>query len=107
MENILIFDLVIFAIVLLFYKFYPKEINPMFGYRTKESMKSEKKWLFAQQFFSKRWLYVIPIILITQIPLLFDKSLERYLLPISIAQFLIISLYGMYVTEKALKKIDN
>ena len=33
----------------------PKEINYVYGYRTKRSMMNEETWRFANQYFGKAW----------------------------------------------------
>jgi uncharacterized membrane protein len=38
---------------LLMYKNPPKEINHLYGYRTRQSMSSQEKWDFAQVFAGK------------------------------------------------------
>ena len=69
-------------------------------------MKNKQNWKFSQNFFFKKWLYSIPIMLATQLPILFDKSLT-ILLDISFANFIIYIIYLIYVTEKKLKKLDK
>lgn len=39
----------------LLFKRTPKEINYVFGYRTKRSMRDEETWKFANQYFGKVW----------------------------------------------------
>lgn len=38
-----------------FLKRPPKEINPMFGYRTPMSMKNKDTWIFAHKYIGKLW----------------------------------------------------
>ncbi|MBF1133282.1 MAG: SdpI family protein, partial [Dialister invisus] len=40
----------------------PKEINYVYGYRTKRSMMNEETWRFANQYFGKVW-YLCGLIL--------------------------------------------
>ena len=40
----------------------PKEINYVYGYRTKRSMMNEETWRFANQYFGKEW-YLCGLIL--------------------------------------------
>ena len=40
----------------------PKEINYVYGYRTKRSMMNEETWRFANQYFGKAW-YLCGLIL--------------------------------------------
>ena len=35
----------------------PKEINYVYGYRTKRSMMNEETWRFANQYFGKAWYF--------------------------------------------------
>ena len=54
------------------YKYPPKKINGIIGYRTKMSRKSMETWIFAQKYCGRLWLkigflMIIPTILV-QIP---------------------------------------
>ena len=57
----------------------PKEINYVFGYRTKRSMRNEETWKFANQYFGKVWyrcgLISVPLSVIA-IALVFGKGTE-------------------------------
>lgn len=55
-----------------FSKHAPKEINPLFGYRTEMSMKNEDTWLFANHYFGKifyrfGWI-LFPITIVVMLP---------------------------------------
>ncbi len=56
----------------IFLKWAPKEINPLFGYRTNMSMKNQDTWQFAHHCFGKWWywsgIFLIPV---SVIPMLF------------------------------------
>ena len=41
---------------LLMLKFPPKKINPLYGYRTLASMRSEEAWKFAQKLSARRFI---------------------------------------------------
>jgi uncharacterized membrane protein len=105
LKTILILDTTLFASIIIFYFVKKDEINPILGYRTKRAMKNIDNWKFAQTFFSKNWLFAIPIVLVTQIPLLFDNSLT-FLIDISFYNFVIYSVYLIILTEIKLKKFD-
>jgi uncharacterized membrane protein len=105
-KSILTLDITIFASLLLFFFIKKDTINPILGYRTKRAMKNQRNWNFAQNYFSKNWLYSIPLMLISQIPILFDKTLNK-IIPISLVTFVIYTVYLIYVTEKKLKEIDS
>jgi uncharacterized membrane protein len=66
--NILL-GLLAISISYLFSKFYPKEINPFAGYRTKRSMASQEAWEFANEYSSKLLFKCSIILVITQLPL--------------------------------------
>ena len=55
----------------------PKEINYVYGYRTKRSMMNEETWRFANQYFGKVW-YLCGLILaplsVIAIALVFGKG---------------------------------
>ena len=57
----------------------PKEINYVYGYRTKRSMMNEETWRFANQYFGKAWylcgLISVPLSVIA-IALVFGKGTE-------------------------------
>ncbi|MFL0137396.1 SdpI family protein [Tenacibaculum maritimum] len=105
-KSILTFDIAIFLSLILFYFIKKDTINPIMGYRTKRAMKNQKNWSFAQKYFSKNWLFSIPIILISQVPILFDKTMELEI-PKSIMNYIIYTVNLIYVTEKKLKEMDE
>jgi uncharacterized membrane protein len=41
----------------LFYRFPPKKINPLYGYRTPRSMRSQEAWDFANKYSSALMFY--------------------------------------------------
>ena len=50
---------IVFLIVAAFmYKFPPKRINPLYGYRTVKAMRNQDTWDFAQKYSSLRMLEV-------------------------------------------------
>ena len=55
----------------------PKEINYVYGYRTKRSMMNEETWRFANQYFGKAWylcgLISVPLSVIA-ITIVFGKG---------------------------------
>ena len=87
-----------------FYQSPPSEINPLVGYRTKSSMKSQECWDFAQKYSAKQMVY-IGLIMIA-------LSLLSYFIPVDIDSkqiggvvLLVLSaIYMIAMTEMALKK---
>ncbi len=93
----------------LFIKNPPKEINGVFGYRTKMSMKNKDSWEFAHKYSGKLWVTIGQTILpLSLIPMLFIIGKGKD--PVGImggivcciqTVFLVISIIP---TEKALKR---
>ncbi len=55
--NITFFGGILFIITgFITYKFPPKNINSLYGYRTSNSMENQEKWNFAQKFASKEMM---------------------------------------------------
>ncbi len=105
-ENLLILDIVLYSSALFFYFYQFKEINSFIGYKTKRSTKNKRSWLFAQEYFFKRWfILIIPITLISQLPLIFDNTLD--LVPLVGFEFILHSIISIYVTEKKLKELQK
>lgn len=92
-----------------FLKKAPKEINPVFGYRTTMSMKNKDTWEFAHRYCGQIW-YVCGLVLLplSIVPMLFvtgqsDDTIGTSGAVICLVQ--IIPLIGAVLpTEKALKK---
>ena len=63
----------------LFFRRTPKEINYVFGYRTKRSMRNEETWKFANQYLGKVWylcgLLSAPLSVIAM-AIVFEKGTE-------------------------------
>ena len=105
-SDLLIFDLAVYPIVLIFYFYQFKDINSLIGYRTIRSMKNQESWDLAQKYCFKKWfIWVIPITLTMQIPVLFDSNL--YLIPYVGGSFVVHSIISIYMTEKKLKELQN
>ena len=87
----------------------PKEINYVYGYRTKRSMMNEETWRFANQYFGKVWylcgLISVPLSVIAT-ALVFGKGTETVgMIGGIITMLQMIPLVGAIIsTESALKK---
>ena len=87
----------------------PKEINYVYGYRTKRSMMNEETWRFANQYFGKVWylcgLISVPLS-VTAIALVIGKGTETVgTIGGIITMLQMIPLVGAIIpTEIALKK---
>lgn len=105
-QNFLLLDIPIFGIAILFYFYPPAKINPLMGYKTARSMKNEENWKFAQNYSSKRMIYVIPAMLLCQIPYLFGIKSE-WLVHCSFISSMIVAVYTIYSTERALINLEK
>ncbi len=110
--ELLIFDVLILIIPLLLYFFPPKEINAVYGYRTKRASKSKAAWDFAQKSFSRNWLLIPFIVIVSQLIMYFSGvqiSGDPPIIPlVSLIEFLIGSIACICSTELALKnRIPN
>ncbi|MBR5019426.1 MAG: SdpI family protein [Bacteroidales bacterium] len=105
---ILILPLIMVGFGLLLMKNPPKEMNPLYGYRTRRSMRSQDTWDFAHRYFGKLWLVCglvsIPVFLIP-ICLVLGKS-EQVISMTSLIVLglqVILLLATIIATERALK----
>lgn len=83
--------------------FPPKNINHLYGYRTKRSMKNKDQWDFAQRYSSKLTIYLGLILALTSfLGYLIDLSkINELVFGFITLISLIVTL--LYYTEKALK----
>ena len=84
--------------------FPPKTINSLYGYRTKNSMKSQSSWDFAQRFSGWeiiRWGILLFNCSLVGLQYNLDKNLE---LIIGLSMFVAVIIIFMVRTEQAIKK---
>jgi uncharacterized membrane protein len=109
--ELLIFDVFVVGIPVLTYFFPPKSRYAIYGYRTPRAFKSNENWHFAQRFFSKRWVFVAIIVLISQVVMLVSGLPLDGDLPViplvSLGEFFIGSLACLLTTELALKRFER
>ena len=95
---------IFFIVALIMYRFPPKKINSLYGYRTPNSMKNQERWDFAQLFSSIRmiegglFLVLISFLKFVYVP---SPDLE---LGISLGLIFVVIVYLIVSTESALKK---
>ncbi|MRJ09714.1 SdpI family protein [Ornithobacterium rhinotracheale] len=114
-KYLLIFDFALFGLPLLMYLFPPKELNAIYGYRTKRASRDQASWDFAQKYALKRFFIVSMIALFSQIILLIagfsneDEPPIIFLIPLGL--LILGSFMVVYKTEMALikhqKKLDQ
>lgn len=85
----------------------PKGINPIYGYRTKRSMKDQESWDFAQEHANQMMLYTAFVFLgisalFYQMNIKFESDLF-----IMMSVFILILGVMVYMTERALKSRTN
>ena len=81
----------------------PKKINPIYGYRTKRSMKDQKSWDFAQRHSAKEMSNAGLYLLVFSILGYFIKLPQNISYPIGMGIMLILMVNMFLQTEKALK----
>jgi len=88
-------------------KYPPKKINQTYEYRTKESMKSQAKWNFAQTYSSKLLIFCGTILF--PLGIIFNSFIINQSIEIVIGLFLIsFSIFLIFTnTENALKKVKS
>ncbi len=97
---------IIFIIAALIHlKFPPKKINSLYGYRTRNSMKSLEAWNFAQSYSAKLMLRFGGILFLISILLRnINLSKPEYEVVISIFIILFITTLMLMIVERELKK---
>ncbi|MDO5511069.1 MAG: SdpI family protein [Weeksellaceae bacterium] len=89
------------------HNFPPKEINPLYGYRTRRSMKNQKNWEFAQEYSAKKLLQTGALLLISSILGLVWNVEESFSLLVTLAILILCIIYLFYTTETQLKRLEN
>jgi len=104
---LLIFNVLLFitipSVSYLFMTQYPKEINDLFGYRTKRSMSSTEAWLLANSYCSRLMFKLSCITIFIQVVLFIFVDPQVSLLS-TIALWITLLLSVIIVTERMLKK---
>lgn len=85
-------------------KFPPKEINHLYGYRTKLSMKSLEHWRFAQKYSAKLMVISSVIFSLLSIVSLFLKEFEELQIILGLGLLLGLTIVGYFLTERKLKE---
>ncbi len=108
-SGILICDIIIVTIPILMYLFPKRDINFFIGYRTPRSMKNQKTWDFSQRFYFKKWLMVIPLVIIFPFIMIGILEFKNYDLieSLSMGIFLIYSIILIFITERRLIKLKE
>lgn len=97
---------IIFIIVsIILMKFPPKKINQIYGYRTSNSMKSQERWDFAQQYSAKIMLKCgLAITIISLLGIFIKEISSAYLSILAVIVLLIPVAIMFFKTESAIKQ---
>lgn len=98
---------IIFTIAgFILYKFPPKKINHLYGYRTRTSMQSQERWDFAQKYSAKKMMQGgIILILSAWAGFHFQLDESKHAL-IGLLIVIFITAFILFITEKKLRKIN-
>lgn len=105
---ILISCLILFnGLVILFKLFQPKKINSLYGYRTSQSMKSDKSWKYSNKIFSNL-LFISTLIYSAIIILMYFLSINiKVLLLLELLGFVFVLVFSVIVVENKVKKFND
>lgn len=103
MNITLLVGLIFIVAGLIMFKFPPKKINSLYGYRTNSSMKNQSRWDFAQKYSSKEMIKFGFVLMITSIIGLitnFDNLTNIFL---GLGLMILIVIILIFRVEKAIK----
>lgn len=92
---------------LILLKYPPKKINSFYGYRTRHSKSTQKKWDFAQRYSAKELITQGAILLIIGIVGYILNIKELFEIGFGLVLILLSVILIFYKTEKAIKKIEE
>ncbi len=96
---------VVFVIVgFILLKFPPKDINYLYGYRTRTSMKSKERWDFAQQYAARLMINGGLVFLVLGGIGPFLNLSEVFNVTIGIGGLLLFCVFLIFLTERKLKQ---
>src|SRR5690554_7384641 len=84
-------------------KFPPKEINGLYGYRTKSSMKNQERWDFAQNYSAKEMVKLGLVLVLTGIFGLLFEPQEMLGMVIGLGLMILMVILLIVRVEAALK----
>jgi uncharacterized membrane protein len=104
---VIILNILITLILVLFFFFRPKIINPIIGYRTKRSMKNQSNWDFAQLNFTRNWILLLPVMYVTKILLWIGQVPYSFFGYLVLLEFLSGTLALVFFVEGKLKRKEK
>jgi uncharacterized membrane protein len=84
-------------------RYAPPEINPLFGYRTKLSMRSEEAWLFAQQFSGKQLILFGCLLTVSSVTGLIAEASVVVGTVVGVSLVVLFATLPLVITESKLK----
>lgn len=107
--NITFFGGLVFIIAgFIMFKFPPKKINAIYGYRTSSSMESQEKWDFAQKYSSKEMIKLGFLLCLTCLFNLINNFNNFTNMIIGLCLLILMVIILLLKVEKAIKKkFDN
>ena len=94
---------IFFIAGLILFKFRPKKINMLYGYRTAKSMKSQENWDFSQKYAAIKMAQVGGWLLLLSLTGFIIQFNVKYELIIGLGSVLLFTAYLIIDTERALK----
>jgi uncharacterized membrane protein len=99
----LLSGLLLLAASFIQYRWAPKKINDLYGYRTKASKSSQERWDFAQQYSTRKMCWAgIALSIIGAILTMLDTS-YAFMVATGLVLLVISCIYLIVSTERALK----
>tara|TARA_R110002012_G_scaffold303042_2_gene504623 strand:+ start:544 stop:819 length:276 start_codon:yes stop_codon:yes gene_type:complete len=89
------------------YFFPPKNINALYGYRTKKSMQSQEQWDFSQIYSAKLLIKLGALLALSSVLGLIITISQQLVLFISFALIISVVVLLLVLTEKAISKKFN
>lgn len=89
------------------YLFPPKEVNYLYGYRTKASMKTQEHWDFAQRYSTRQMFKSAVMLIILSFAGCFFRLSLNANVGIGLALVILSAVYMFITTEKAIKSKFN
>ncbi|MHA7941947.1 SdpI family protein [Formosa sp. 3Alg 14/1] len=96
--------LIFIVVGIIMYKFPPKKINGIYGYRTSNSMKSQERWDFAQIYSSKQMMKYGGLLSLSGIIGLFFQPSEKTSTVLGLGFMILMVILLLVKVEKKLKE---
>ncbi len=85
-------------------KFPPKNINYLYGYRTKSSMKNKERWDFAQRYSASQMIKLGGLLALSSVLGFFFYPSGKTAMIVGLGLMILMVFYLLFSVEKALKE---